>query len=101
MPVVSPRLAEFLLKATGTKDVDNAFQKVFSEYLNLKSKNLQETIEGFHSKWGMNFDEFKNKLKAGTLEKNEYSFDVEQDFWRWEETETLLKHYESLIKEWI
>ena len=44
MPAVSPRLAEFLVKTTGAKDVDNAFQKVFSDYLELKLKSLQETI---------------------------------------------------------
>lgn len=101
MPDVSPRLAEFLVKTTGAKDVDNAFQKVFSDYLELKLKSLQETIESFHSKWGMSFDEFKKKVKAGTLESDVYSFDVEQDFWRWEETETLKKHYETLKKEWV
>lgn len=101
MSVVSPRLAEFLIKTTGAKDIDNAFQQVFSDYLELKLKSLQETIESFHRKWGMSFNDFKKKLKAGTLEKDTYDFDVEQDFWKWEEAETLGKHYEALKKEWI
>ena len=101
MPAVSPRLAEFLVKTTGAKDVDNAFQKVFSDYLELKLKSLQETIESFHNKWRMSFEEFKEKVKAGKLGSDAYSFDTEQDFWRWEEAETLKKHYEALKREWI
>jgi len=101
MPAISPRLGEFLIKTTKAKDIDTAFQRVFTEYLELKLKNLQEIIERFQSKWKLNFDEFKEKLKSGTLEKDAYSFDVEQDFWQWEEAETLKRHYESLKNEWI
>ena len=101
MPAVSPKLAEFLVKTTGAKDVDNAFQKVFSDYLELKIKSLQDAIESFHNEWRMRFDEFKEKVKAGKLGSDAYSFDAEQDFWRWEEAETLKKHYEALKSEWI
>lgn len=101
MPVISPRLGEFLVKTTGAKDIDNAFQKIFSDYLELKLKSLQEIIEKFQAKWGMDFDAFREMLKTNISEKEKYSFDVEQDFWKWEESETLKKHYEVLLKEWI
>jgi hypothetical protein len=101
MSAISPKLGEFLIKTTKAKDIDNAFQKVFTEYLELKLKDLHETIEKFQNKWGTGFEEFKKRLKSGTLKKDAYSFDVEQDFWQWEEAETLKKHYESLKEEWI
>ena len=101
MPAVSPRLGEFLIKTTKAKDIDNAFQKVLTEYLELNLKNLNEIIEMLQSKWGAGFEEFKERLKRGAFKKDAYSFDVEQDFWQWEEAETLKKHYESLKKEWI
>lgn len=101
MPAISPRLGEFLIKTTKAKDIDNAFQKIISEYLTLKLKDLHETIEKLQNKWGMSFEEFKEGLKNGTLKKDAYSFDVEQDFWQWEEAVTLKKHYESLKNEWI
>lgn len=47
MPAVSPRLAEFLVKTTGAKDVDNAFQKVFSDYLELKIKAFRRQLKVF------------------------------------------------------
>ncbi len=101
MPVISPRLGEFLIKTTKAKDIDNAFQKIISEYLTLKLKELNEKVEKLQNKWGMSFEEFKELLKNGTLKENAYSFEVEQDFWQWEEAVTLQKHYESLKNEWI
>ena len=100
MPAISPKLGEFLIKATKTHDIDHAFQKIFVEYLELKIKSLEEMIKGFEAKWKVDFNEFKDRIKKGTL-KDSYSFDVEQDFWQWEEAETLKTHYESLKKEWI
>jgi len=101
MPAISPKLGEFLIKTTKAKDIDNAFQRVFTEYLELTLKDLQETIEKFQSKWELGFEEFKEKMKSGRLKKDVYSFDVEKDLWQWEEVETLKKHYESLKEEWI
>jgi hypothetical protein len=101
MPAISPRLGEFLIKTTKSNDIDNAFQKVFAEYLELKLKDLHKAIERFQNKWGMGFEEFEEKLRSGTLKKDAYSFDVEQDLWQWEEAETLKRHYESLKEEWI
>jgi hypothetical protein len=101
MPTISPKLGEFLIKTTKEKDIDNAFQKVFTEYLELKLEDLEETIDAFQKKWGMSFNEFKERFKSRTLEKDAYSFDVEHDFWQWEESETLKKHYKELRKEWL
>lgn len=101
MPKISPKLGEFLVKTTKAKDIDDAFQRVFTDYLELKLKNLQETIEQFQARWKMTFEEFKKMPKGPSFEKDAYSYDVEQDFWQWEEAETLKKHYESLKKEWM
>ena len=101
MPKISPKLGEFLVKTTKAKDIDDAFQRVFAEYLELKLKNLQETIEQFQARWKMTFEEFKKMPKGSSFEKDAYSYDAEQDFWQWEEAETLKKHYESLKKEWM
>lgn len=101
MPVVSPRLGEFLIKTTGAKDIDHAIKTVFTDYLDLKLGNLHETIKAFEAKWGMDFNTFKQRMKDGSLEKNSYSFEVEDDFWKWEEAETLKEHYEQLKREWI
>lgn len=45
MPAISPKLGEFLVKATRSKDIDDAFRRVFSDYLELKIESFVETIE--------------------------------------------------------
>lgn len=101
MPVMTPKLSEVLIKTTHSKDIDDALNKIFSEYLELKLKTFLETIDGFQKKWGMSFEEFKRHFNEGTLKENIYSFDTEKDFWQWEEAETLKKHYEEIKSQWI
>lgn len=100
MPAISPKLSEFLIKTTKAKDIDNAFQNIFTEYLELKLQALHDIVSGFQDKWGMDFEAFKRKLKHDAFNKDAYAFDIEQDFWRWEEAETLKGHYEALKREW-
>ena len=101
MPAISPKLGEFLVKTTHSKSIDDAFHKIFSDYLELKLGNLREITEEFQKKWGMSFEEFKRHIKERTLKKDAYSFDTENDYWRWEEAETLKEHYEQIEKQWI
>lgn len=70
MPVMSPKLSEVLVKTTHSKDIDDAFNKIFSEYLELKLKTLQEKIDEFQKRWGMNFEKFKKHFAEGTLKEN-------------------------------
>lgn len=100
MPIMTPKLSEVLIKTTHSKDIDDALNKILSEYLELKLKTLLETIDGFQKKWGMSFEEFKRHFKEGTLKEDTYSFDTEKDFWQWEEAETLKKHYEEIKGQW-
>ena len=101
MPAVTPKLGEFLVKTTHSKNIDEALNKVFSDYRDLKLKDLRETSEALEKKWGMTFEEFKTQVREGTLKKNSFSFDVEKDFWEWEEAETLRQHYEEMKRQWI
>ena len=44
----------------------------------------------------MSFDEFSEKFGSNALPVDSYAYDVESDFWAWEQAETLLQHYKSL-----
>ena len=101
MSVMSPKLSEVLVKTTRAKDIDDALNKIFSEYLELKLKKLQQTIEEFEKKWDMSFEKFKKRTKENTLKSDIYSFDTEKDYWQWEEVVTLRKHYEKIQGQWI
>lgn len=100
MAAISPKLGEFLLKTTRTQDLNEALQKIFSEYLELKVKSLEQKIQQFEQKWHMEFHEFTERIREGSLQGCD-SLEVEQDFWEWEEAETLKEHYEALKKEWM
>ena len=102
MPVMSPKLSEALVKTTHSKDIDDALSKILSEYLDLKLKRLQQTIDEFEKKWDMSFEKFKRRIKEKKpLKADIYSFDTEKDYWQWEEAVTLRKHYEEIKGQWI
>lgn len=99
MIAVSPKLGEFLTKVTQTPDFETAFWRIFNEYVSMKLAALRETNNGYERKWGMTFEEFAQRSQDGTLKEDAYSWDVEQDYWDWEQAVTLLHHYESLAME--
>lgn len=100
MPTLSPDVGAHLLKATRSQDLDEAFEKVLSEYLELKIAALQETTDRLEEKWGMEFSTLKQRLADDDLPYDAYSYDVEQDYWEWEEAETLKAHYQQVQAEW-
>ncbi len=100
MPAISPKVGAQLLKATRSHDLDEAFEKVFSEYLALKADALQHTIRRFEAKWGMDFSTFKRRMRDNDLPEDAYAYETKRDLWQWEEAETLKAHYERIQKEW-
>lgn len=100
MPTLPPKVGAHLLKATRSQDLDEAFEKVFTEYLSLKIKDLQQTTDRLEKKWDMDFETFKRRLQRNDLPEDAYAYDTEQDFWQWEEAETLKVHYEQVREEW-
>ncbi len=97
---ISPRASALLTQVTETPDLETALWKVLSEYIDLKTANLQAQINHFEEKWGMNFAEFSEKLETGALGKDSYEYSTESDFWEWEKAETLLLHYKALQSQW-
>jgi len=96
-----PRLGALLTELVEIPDIGMALRKVLSEYLELKGKAVEERIAALEAKWGVSFDEFSRKCAEGTLAENTYSYEVEKDFWEWEQAVTLQRHYESLRLQWM
>jgi hypothetical protein len=101
MPIMTAQLSEALVKATHANDVNDAFNRIFTDYLELKLNQLDQSIEKFQAKWDMSFEEFKSQVKENTLKKDSYSFETENDFWQWEEAETLKEHYIGIKNQWM
>jgi hypothetical protein len=57
---------------------------------------LKASIAQFEEKWGMSFAEFSQRCRDNTLDGDAYSWEIEQEFWDWEQAVTLLEHYKSL-----
>ena len=98
---VSPRVGALVTQMTQTPDIETALFKVLHEYLELKIEQNTQQIQTFETKWGMTFKEFAERIETETLEQDSYSYDVESDFWEWEEAETLLHHYTALQTQWM
>lgn len=101
MVTVSPQIGEFLLKVTHLPDIDTALRKVLTEYLELKVNQLESKINGYESVWKMTFNEFEDACKNNKLKADVFSYEVEKDFWEWEQLETLLKYYKDIKSRWI
>ena len=99
-PPLSPDLGSHLLKATRSRDLDEALETVLTEYLTLKIEKLQQTTNRLEKKWEMSFSTFKRRLSENDLSEDAYSQEVEEDFWEWEEAETLKAHYQKVQEEW-
>jgi len=93
--IISPRAGKLLTSVAETADLETALWKVLSDYINLKVQSLQDEIAQFESKWGMSFAEFSEKFGADSLPVDSYSYEIESEFWAWEQAETLLQHYEA------
>ena len=62
----------------------------------MKLIDLEEKREIFETKWQSEFSQFQEKIKNNNLGKDPYSYEVESDYWEWEDTITLIDHYESI-----
>jgi hypothetical protein len=48
----------------------------------------------------MSFPTFKRRMAENDLPEDAYSQEVEEDFWEWEEAETLKSNYQRVQDEW-
>ncbi len=94
---LSPKLSNLLIQTTKANDIESALQSVLSEYIQMKIQDLENKRKVFESKWGGDFSEYQEKIKNNTLGKDPYSYEVESEYWEWEDTLNLLEHYESIV----
>jgi aromatic ring hydroxylase len=91
-----PHIGAFLSQVAETADFETALLKVLTDYVDLKTHFLKQRIQTYELKWDMTFAEFSKRIETKTLHVDPYAYEVKSDFWEWEQTETLLKHYETL-----
>lgn len=90
--VVPPQIGALLSQITETSDLETALRQVLAGYVAYKREELAAATRRLERKWGMTYSEFSERMVAGALDQDSFSFEVESDFWEWERAETLL-HY--------
>ena len=93
---ISNQLANRLIKAAGSGDLETAAAKVVDEYIEMKISQQEQVIARMQEKWKMTFEEFEERMKDNTLGKDIYSWQVERDDWEWDAAVSLLQKYQAL-----
>lgn len=96
MVALTPQLSNLLIQTTKALDIESALQTVLSEYIQLKLSNLEKKTEELEKKWGGSFLLFQEKIKTNTLGSDPYSYEVEKDYWEWEDAISLIEHFQSV-----
>ncbi len=95
-----PKLGAVLTELTENANLDAALRQILADYVKLKIEALTAEIARYEDKWGMTFEAFAGKCAAGTLGQDTYAYDVEKDYWAWEEATTLRDHYATIEIHW-
>jgi hypothetical protein len=93
------RFDTLLSSVTETPDLAAALLEALTKHIHSKTNSLKQRIRTFEAKWKMTFEEFKEfseRTRVGLLVETPHSYDIENDFKVWNQTISLLEHYESL-----
>ncbi|MBN1888711.1 MAG: hypothetical protein JW850_12010 [Thermoflexales bacterium] len=96
MEVVSERIVDFISRLEPEQDTNSALERLLENELTRRLNRYQLTDRSLSRKYGMPFSEFKDRR---VVERHDYSFDVESDFWDWEMALDGIETVESMLAE--
>ena len=82
-----------LLEITKVDNFNAALDIVFKDYLKYKLYFLKNENNRYEVKWGMSFDEFEKKSPRMP---NGISYELEQEYYKWEAVITELEYFKSV-----
>lgn len=85
--VIPKPIFRVLTQMTHQPRIDVALSVAVKDWIRLKLKEVDEERSTYEQKYGMNFEEFKQKMHADLI-PDSYSYEVEKDYWEWEATTT-------------
>ena len=97
MEVFTPHFTGLLTAATNKVVLKDAVYQVFTDYLELKIALHKRKTTNFELKWKMDFDNFKKSFRKRS---DGFSYEIEQEFYDWEASESLKKHYQEIQAQW-
>lgn len=95
---ISKDTAKLLKDITGEPRLDAAVRMTVKDALKHRSETLESDLRDLEEKYGMEFTEFKEAWGDGDIEEK-YSYDVESDYWKWEELVTRKRKIENALSE--
>lgn len=84
---ISPRTAHLLKEITGETHLEGAVLTTVADALEHRLERVEEALQEMEARYGMPWAKFKEAWDRGET-ANRHSFQVEQDYWRWEELVT-------------
>lgn len=84
---ISPRTARLLKDLTGEVHLDAAVLTTLGDALEHRLESIEGELSKFEERYGMDWDRFREAWDADEID-DKHSFDVEKDYWRWEELVT-------------
>ncbi len=97
---ISKPIYSILTSLTGEKRADVALELAAKDLLRLRLKEVEERIREFESRYHMKFADFKQAWAAGQI-ANQYSYEVERDYWEWEAAIGDAQKYQQMLDEWL
>lgn len=96
---ISAETAKLLKDLTGATDLDAAVLIAVEDVLEHRLESIEDEIAELHDRYGMDFDAFQAAWEEGDIQ-DRHSYDVERDYWRWEELVTRRRRVEEALA-WI
>lgn len=95
---VSNGTAKLLKDVTGEPRLDAAVRLTVKDALEHRLESVEDGLAELQGRYGMSFDEFSEKWESGDI-TDKYSYDVESDYWKWEELVTRKGKIEEALRE--
>lgn len=95
---VSKGTAKLLKDVTGEPRLDAAVRATVEDALEHRLERIEDDLEALRERYGMEFDEFREAWEEGDIGEK-YSYDVESDYWEWEELVTRKEKIEEALRE--
>ncbi|GBC76338.1 hypothetical protein HRbin07_00537 [bacterium HR07] len=88
---MKPAILDLAQEVTGQPDPDSAVEEALYTYVRQKIRRYRQTIARLQKKYGISFEEFRERL--GT--ELPLTWEHERDFLTWEEALTNIRYFEE------
>lgn len=93
---ISSRTAKLLKDLTGAPDLDAALLLTLRDAVEHRLEDVESELDQLEEKWDRDFESFEAAWEADEIE-NRHGYDVESDYWEWEELVTRRETLEDAL----